>query len=134
MSPCNVYSESGTGVAAGGRTGFAAMTVAALFALSLLLSRLFLLVPSAAVMPALTMAGLLMTSSLARLDFGGIAESFPAFAMIVIVGFTLRLTDGLAVGWTLFIVMKLVSGRRKELPHTVWAVGALFLAKEITGI
>ncbi|MDR3153825.1 MAG: NCS2 family permease [Deltaproteobacteria bacterium] len=131
VSPNTTYAESGSGVAAGGRTGFTALTVAALFAACLLLSKFFLMIPMAAVAPALVLVGLLMMGSLLDLDFADFTESFPAIAIIVIIAFTLRLSDGMAIGWLLFILMKLIAGKRKELTTTVWVVGALFLAKEI---
>jgi AGZA family xanthine/uracil permease-like MFS transporter len=131
MSPNTAYAESGAGVAQGGRTGATALVVAALFALCLLLKNVFLTIPSAAVAAPLVMVGLLMTASLKNIDFEDITDSFPAFAIVAIIGFTLRLSDGLAVGWILYIVMKLLAGKGKLITPTVWAVGALFLVKEI---
>jgi AGZA family xanthine/uracil permease-like MFS transporter len=131
VSPNTTYAESGSGIAAGGRTGLTALTVAVLFALCLLLASFFLMIPASAVAPALVMVGLLMMASLISLNFDDITESFPSFAIVVIIAFTLRLSDGMAVGWILFIVMKLIAGKMKELNSTVWVVGILFLAKEI---
>jgi AGZA family xanthine/uracil permease-like MFS transporter len=130
-SPNTTYAESGSGIAQGGRTGLTALSVAVLFALCLFLSKFFLMIPAAAVTAALVIVGLLMMKSLVKLDFDDVTESFPAFVIVVIIAFTMRLSDGLAVGWILLIVMKLISGRRRELTTTVWVVGALFLAKEI---
>jgi AGZA family xanthine/uracil permease-like MFS transporter len=131
LSPNTTYAESGAGIAAGGRSGLTAMVVVALFVLCLFFSNCFLIVPASAVAPALILVGLLMAGSLKKIDFSDITESFPVFVIIVIVAFTLRISDGLAVGWILYIVMKCVAGKSKELTATVWAVGALFLLKEI---
>jgi AGZA family xanthine/uracil permease-like MFS transporter len=132
-SPNTTYAESGSGIAAGGRTGLTALTVAVLFALCLLLSNFFLMIPPSAIAPALVMVGLLMMASLVSLNFDDITESFPAFVIVIIIAFTLRISDGLAVGWILFIIMKLIAGKAKELNTTVWVVGILFLAKELLG-
>jgi AGZA family xanthine/uracil permease-like MFS transporter len=131
VSPNTTYAESGSGIAAGGRTGLTALTVAVLFGISLLLSGFFLMIPPAAVAPALVIVGLLMMRSVISLDFEDVTESFPAFVIIVIIAFTLRISDSLAVGWILYIVMKLIAGKRSQLTPTVWVVGALFLFKEI---
>jgi AGZA family xanthine/uracil permease-like MFS transporter len=131
VSPNTTYAESGSGIAVGGRTGMTALTVAVLFALCLLLSGFFLMIPPAAIAAALVMVGLLMMASLTSLNFEDITESFPAFTIVMIIAFTLRLSDGMAIGWLLFIVMKLVSRKKAELTPPVWVVGALFLAKEI---
>jgi AGZA family xanthine/uracil permease-like MFS transporter len=131
VSPNTTYAESGSGIAMGGRTGLTALSVAALFALSLLLYPCFSIIPFAAVAPALVVVGLLMMKSLVSLDFEDVTESFPAFVIVVIIAFTLRLSDALAVGWILYIVMKLIAGKGKAITATVWVVGALFLAKEI---
>jgi AGZA family xanthine/uracil permease-like MFS transporter len=131
VSPSTAYGESGAGVAAGGRTGLTAVCVATLFGLCLLLSAVFLAIPAAAIAPALVIVGLLMMKSMARLDFSDASEALPAFVIVAVVAFTMRLSDGLALGWILFIIMKLLAGRGSELNATVWAVGILFLGKEI---
>ncbi|MDR2198845.1 MAG: NCS2 family permease [Deltaproteobacteria bacterium] len=131
LSPNTTYAESGAGVAMGGRTGLAAFTVAALFVLCLFFSKLFLMVPAAAVAPALVLVGLLMVSSLKNLNFQDKSESFPAFVVIIITCLTWRLSDSLAVGWILYILMKTASGRIGSVTATVWVVGALFFVKEL---
>ena len=131
LSPNTTYAESGAGVAAGGRTGLTAITVAVLFLLCLFFSNCFLIVPSAAVAPALVLVGLLMAGSMRKINFEDITESFPVFVIVVFIGFTLRISDCLAVGWILYIVMKSLAGKARELTATVWVVGALFLLKEV---
>jgi AGZA family xanthine/uracil permease-like MFS transporter len=130
LSPNTTYAESGAGLAAGGRTGITAFTVAVLFALCLFLSNLFLLVPASAVAPALVLVGLLMLASVKNLDFSDKTESFPAFAVIALTCLTWRLSDSLAVGWILYIVMKVVGGKIGLITPTVWLVGLLFFIKE----
>jgi AGZA family xanthine/uracil permease-like MFS transporter len=129
LSPNTAYAESGAGVAAGGRTGLTALTVAVLFALCLFLSRLFFIVPSPAVAPALVLVGLLMLGSLKRLDFEDKTESFPAFVVVILTCLTWRLSDSLAIGWLIYILMKVLAGRARSLTPTVWVVGALFFFK-----
>jgi AGZA family xanthine/uracil permease-like MFS transporter len=129
LSPNTTYAESGAGVAAGGRTGLTATVVAAGFFLALFISPLFMIVPFSAVAPALVVVGVLMLQSVAKLDFKKVDEAFPAFVTIIVIAATWRISDGLALGWLSFILMKVVSGKRKELTTTVWVVGAVFFWK-----
>jgi AGZA family xanthine/uracil permease-like MFS transporter len=130
LSPNTAYAESGTGISMGGRTGLTAFTVAVLFALCLLFSKLFLIVPVSAVAPALVLVGLLMLASVKALDFQDKTESFPAFIVIILTCLTWRLSDSLAVGWLVYILMKVVSGKARTVTATVWVVGVLFFIKE----
>ncbi|MDR1111170.1 MAG: NCS2 family permease [Deltaproteobacteria bacterium] len=129
LSPNTTYAESGAGVASGGRTGLTALVVAVCFFLALFISPLFMMVPFAAVAPALVMVGLLMLQSMTKVDFGDHTESFPAFVVLIVIALSWRISDGLAVGWIVFILMKVASGRRRELTATVWVVGIIFALK-----
>jgi AGZA family xanthine/uracil permease-like MFS transporter len=131
LSPNTTYAESGAGVASGGRTGLTALVVAACFFLCLFISPLFMMVPFSAVAPALVMVGLLMLESMTKVSFKDHCEAFPAFAVLIIIGLTWRISDGLAVGWLIYILMKVVARRAKELNATVWAVGLIFALKMI---
>ncbi|MDR2198846.1 MAG: NCS2 family permease [Deltaproteobacteria bacterium] len=131
LSPNTAYAESGAGVAAGGRTGLTSLTVAALLFSCLFVSKLFLLVPAPAVAPALVLVGLLMLESVKSLNFADKTESFPAFVVIIVTCLTWRLSDSLAAGWLLYILMKVIDGKARLITPTVWIVGALFLFKEI---
>jgi AGZA family xanthine/uracil permease-like MFS transporter len=131
LSPNTTYAESGAGVAMGGRTGLTAFTVVVLFAICLFFSRLFLLVPSSAVAPALVLVGLLMLASIRNLNFADKTESFPAFVVIVLTCLTWRLSDSLAIGWLIYILMKVLAGKAGTITPTVWVVGVLFFFKEL---
>ena len=129
LSPNTAYAESGAGVAQGGRTGLTALTVAVLFFLCLFISKLFLVVPFPAVAPALVLVGLLMVTSVRNLDFNDKTESFPAFIILILICLTWHLSDSLAVGWIVYILMKVISGKGRAITPTVWVVGALFVIK-----
>ncbi|MDR1607395.1 MAG: NCS2 family permease [Deltaproteobacteria bacterium] len=129
LSPNTTYGESGTGVAMGGRTGLTALVVALGFALALFISPLFLLVPAAAVTPALVFVGLLMMSSAVKINFAEYSESLPAFLVIALIGLTWRISDSLAIGWLIYILMKVFSGHTRQVTTTVWVVGAIFALK-----
>jgi AGZA family xanthine/uracil permease-like MFS transporter len=129
LSPNTTYAESGAGVASGGRTGLTALVVAVCFFLTLFISPLFMIVPFSAVAPALVMVGLLMLESMTKVSFKDYTESFPAFLVLIIIGLTWRISDGLAVGWLVYVLMKVVSQRAKELNGTVWVVAIIFALK-----
>jgi AGZA family xanthine/uracil permease-like MFS transporter len=129
LSPNTTYAESGAGVAAGGRTGLTALVVAICFFLALFISPLFMLVPFSAVAPALVVVGLLMLQSATNIDFKDYTESFPAFVVIVLIALSWRISDSLAIGWLLYIIMKVVSGNFRKITITVWVVGIIFAFK-----
>jgi AGZA family xanthine/uracil permease-like MFS transporter len=129
LSPNTTYAESGAGVASGGRTGLTALVVAACFLLSLFISPLFMIVPFSAVAPALVMVGLLMLKSMTKVPFDDYTESFPAFVILIVIGLTWRISDGLAIGWLIYILMKVVAGKARTLTATVWVVGLIFALK-----
>ena len=110
------------------------MVVAIGFFLALFISPLFMMVPFSAVAPALVVVGLLMLESVTKIDFTKIDEAFPAFVTIIMIGVTWRLSDGLALGWLSYILMKIVSGKRRELTAVVWVVGAVFAWKMFHGL
>ncbi|MDR1487222.1 MAG: NCS2 family permease [Deltaproteobacteria bacterium] len=129
LSPNTTYAESGAGVAAGGRTGLTALVVAICFFIALFVSPLFLMIPFSAVAPALVVVGLLMVQSVAKLNFKDITESFPAFATLILIALSWRISDSLAIGWQLYIIMKVISGNYRKITVTVWVVGIIFALK-----
>jgi AGZA family xanthine/uracil permease-like MFS transporter len=133
LSPNTTYAESGAGVAAGGRTGLTALTVAVCFILSLFISPLFMVVPFSAVAPALVMVGLLMIRNITLLNFDDYGESFPAFVTAVIIALTFRVSDGLTIGWIIHILMKVVGGKYRSISRTVWAMGFVLALNWVTG-
>ena len=116
-STSGAYIESATGIREGARTGLAAVTTAALFALSLFFLPLIepLQQLRYAYGPALVAVGALMTASLARVAFDDLTEAVPAFATIVMMLFTYNIANGLTAGLVLHPLLKLAAGRRREI-------------------
>ncbi|MGL4208623.1 MAG: NCS2 family permease [Candidatus Adiutrix sp.] len=129
LSPTTVYGESGAGVAAGGRSGLTAWVVAGCFLLALFASPLFLVVPFAAVAPALTVVGWLMLSSVVKINFQDQCEAFPATVALIFIALSWQIADGLALGWLIYITMKIFAGRKSEIKATVWVLGFIFTTK-----
>ncbi|MBN2368896.1 MAG: NCS2 family permease [Vicinamibacteria bacterium] len=116
-STSGAYIESATGIREGARTGLAAVTTAALFAVSLFFLPLIrpLQHLTYAYAPALIVVGLLMISSVRKIDFDDITELVPAFATVAMMVFTYNIGNGLTAGLLLYPIMKLAAGRVREL-------------------
>lgn len=132
-STVTTYVESAAGVAAGGRTGLAALVTALLFLLSLVFAPLFAAIPAFATAPALIMVGLFMTEAVVNIDFGDCSESFPAFICIVMMPFAYSISEGLVFGVLSYVILKLLTGRRKDIGAVMYVIALLFLVRIVAG-
>ncbi|PPE58126.1 adenine permease PurP [Pectobacterium brasiliense] len=128
-SSVTAYIESSSGVSVGGRTGLTAVVVGLLFLLVIFLSPLAGMVPAYAAAGALIYVGVLMTSSLARVKWDDLTEAVPAFITAVMMPFSFSITEGIALGFISYCVMKLATGRWREISPCVVVVALLFLLK-----
>ena len=124
-STSGAYIESSTGIREGARTGLASLVTAALFVLSLFFIPLFEPMQSLrfAYAPALMIVGMLMLGAIVKIDFDDLSELVPAFMTVVVMVFTFNIANGLTAGLVLYPVMKVLSGRAREL-----SAGAIVLA------
>ena len=122
------YVESAAGIAQGGRTGLTAVTVAVLFAVSLIFSPLVSLVPPCATAPALIIVGALMISDVARINFNDFTDAVPAFLTIIMMPLTYSIASGFGFGFVSYAFIKLFTGRGKEVSPFMWCITLLFLA------
>ncbi|ECU8745787.1 NCS2 family permease [Salmonella enterica subsp. enterica serovar Alachua] len=128
-SSVTAYIESSSGVSVGGRTGLTAVVVGILFLLVIFLSPLAGMVPPYAAAGALIYVGVLMTSSLARVNWQNLTESVPAFITAVMMPFSFSITEGIALGFISYCVMKIGTGRLRDLSPCVVIVALLFVLK-----
>ncbi|EDF5293471.1 NCS2 family permease [Salmonella enterica] len=128
-SSVTTYIESSSGVSVGGRTGLTAVVVGILFLLVIFLSPLAGMVPPYAAAGALIYVGVLMTSSLARVNWQDLTESVPAFITAVMMPFSFSITEGIALGFISYCVMKIGTGRLRDLSPCVVIVALLFVLK-----
>ncbi|EFY4198073.1 NCS2 family permease [Shigella flexneri] len=128
-SSVTAYIESSSGVSVGGRTGLTAVVVGLLFLLVIFLSPLAGMVPGYAAAGALIYVGVLMTSSLARVNWQDLTESVPAFITAVMMPFSFSITEGIALGFISYCVMKIGTGRLRDLSPCVIIVALLFILK-----
>ena len=123
------YVESAAGVQASGRTGMTALTVAVLFLACLFIAPLAGVVPAYATAPALFFVACLMLRDLTELDWDDTTEVIPAAVTALVMPFTYSIANGLAFGFITYAVLKLFTGKAKEVHKMVWTIGSLFLFK-----
>jgi AGZA family xanthine/uracil permease-like MFS transporter len=125
------YVESAAGVAEGGRTGLTAFTTAILFLLALFVSPLFLMIPSAATAPALVLVGLFMITPIKNIDFEDYTEAIPAFLTIIMMPLAYSIADGIMFGLIGYVILKLLSGKSKDVSLVTIIVAIVFVIKFI---
>jgi AGZA family xanthine/uracil permease-like MFS transporter len=130
-SSTTAYIESAAGVQAGGRTGLTAITVAVLFLACLFIAPLAGVVPAYATAPALFFVACLMLRDLTELDWDDTTEVLPAAVTALAMPFTYSIANGLAFGFITYAVLKLFTGKAKEVHWMVWLIGGVFLFKFI---
>ncbi|MCK1970689.1 NCS2 family permease [Franconibacter sp. IITDAS19] len=128
-SSVTAYIESSSGVSVGGRTGLTAIVVGLLFLVVIFLSPLASMVPPYAAAGALIYVGVLMTSSLSRVKWDDLTEAVPAFITAVMMPFSFSITEGIALGFISYCIMKIFTGRFKDLSLCVVVVALLFVLK-----
>ncbi|QOG05321.1 NCS2 family permease [Aureimonas sp. OT7] len=128
-SSTTAYVESASGVQAGGRSGLTALTVAVLFLLAMFFSPLAAAVPAAATAPALLFVATLMMRELVEVDWEDVTTAAPAALTALAMPFTYSIANGLAFGFISYAVLKLVTGRGREVHPATWIIAALFAIK-----
>ena len=132
-STVTTFVESASGVAEGGRTGLTSLVAAVLFGLSLLLSPIFLAIPSFATAPALIVVGYLMLTSLTKIDFNDMTEAIPCFIAIIAMPFMYSISEGISMGVISYVVINVITGKAKEkkISLLMYILAVLFVLKYI---
>ncbi len=115
----------------GGRTGLTSVVTAGLFLVSLLFAPLFTAIPSFATAPALIIVGLFMMEGIVNIDFKDYTEAVPAFLTIVMTPFTNSIANGLVFGVLSYVILKVLTGKAKDVSIVMYIVAVLFLLKLI---
>jgi len=130
-SPISTYVESAAGVEEGGKTGLTSLIAAGMFLLALFFSPIFKIIPSAATAPALIMVGLAMMSIVGEIDFKDYTEAIPAFLTIVMMPFTYSIAEGLAFGMVSYVLLKMLTGKYKDISIVLYILAVLFILRWI---
>ena len=131
-SNVTTYVESAAGIGAGGRTGLTALVVAVCFAVSSFFSPLLAIVPTAATAPILIVVGIMMLSSLKNIQWDDMAEAIPAFFTSIFMGFTYSITNGIAAGFIMYALVKVIKGQAKDVHPMIWILNLLFILNFIS--
>jgi AGZA family xanthine/uracil permease-like MFS transporter len=127
-STVTTFSEVNAGVAAGGRTGLTSLFCGLFFFIAMFLSPIAQLVPSCATAAALIYFGLLMMGSIKKIDWENFKFAVPAFLTLAIMPFTYNISFGIGFGLLSYVVIKLCTGKIKEVSVATYVLTAIFLA------
>ena len=130
-STVTTFVESASGVSEGGRTGLTSLTTAVLFLLSLLLSPVFLAIPSFATAPALIVVGFYMVGAVSDIDFKDPGQGIPAFICIAAMPFFYSISEGISMGVISYVAVNAVTGRAKKISPMMYVLALLFILKYI---
>jgi len=123
------YIESAAGVAAGARTGLGNLMIAALFLGAMFCAPIVSAIPSYATAPALILVGALMCGEVAKVKWSDYTESVPAFLTVIGTPLTFSIATGLSLGLLSFTILKLFTGKYKEISPLIWVLSVLFLMR-----
>ncbi|TWT06602.1 NCS2 family permease [Planococcus sp. CPCC 101016] len=127
-SPTVATVESAAGMTAGGRTGLTTITAGLLFLVASFFIPVIKLIPDSAIAPILIIIGGLMLQNIKNLDMKDMTESFPALLIVALIPFTYSIADGIAIGFILYPILKIATGRRREVSPALFIIAGLFLA------
>lgn len=121
------YVESSAGVSEGARTGLTAVIVSGLFLIGMLFVPLAYFIPSAATAPALIIVGFFMITMINKINWDNFEEALPAFLTITAMTFTFSISKGIGFGFISYCIIKLVTGKWKEVHPLMWIVSLIFI-------
>lgn len=127
MPSMTTYLESSVGVEAGGKTGLTVIGTSIAFAFTLFLTPLALMIPSAATAPALMFIGIGMLNSMKNINYDDLTEAFPAFLCITFTLFGNNIANGICIAIPVYLLMKLFSGKHKEINYVLYILTAVCL-------
>ena len=130
-STVTAYVESASGIGEGGRTGLTAITTGLLFLLSLFFAPIFTAIPAQATAPVLILVGVMMASSLLEIDFSDFTNAIPAFLTFAMMPLAYSIADGIIFGIISFTILKLATGKKKEVNLSLILLSIMFILKFI---
>jgi len=127
-STVTTYIESAAGIEEGGRTGMTALVTGLLFlAIGLFIAPIAQAIPAFATAPALVIVGYYMLSAIRGVDFDDASEAIPAFLVLITIPYTYSIADGIGMGFISYTIIKLLSGRGKEIHPLMYVLALIFI-------
>lgn len=130
-STVTTYIESASGIGLGGRTGFVSVVVTLLFLISPFFYPFVKSIPAYATAPALIIVGSLMISAIKNINWDDTSEAIPSFITMISIPLTYSIATGLALGFIFYPVLKVLSGKAKEVHWLVYVFAVLFTLRFI---
>ena len=127
-STVTTFVESSSGVVAGGRTGFTSLITGVCFIIAMFLSPIAQLIPRSATATALIWVGVLMMSSVTKVDWNDASEAIVAFMTFITMLLGYSISKGIGMGIITYIVIQICTGKIKKISIPTWVIGAIFLA------
>ena len=127
-STVTTFVESSAGVVAGGRTGFTSFITGVCFIVAMFLSPIAQLIPRSATATALIWVGVLMMSSVTKVDWTDAAEAIVAFMTFITMLLGYSISKGIGMGIITYIVIQICTGKIKKISIPTWIIGIIFLA------
>ncbi|OKL36133.1 NCS2 family permease [Domibacillus mangrovi] len=121
------YIESSAGVAAGARTGLAAVVTGILFLLSLFFFPVLSVITSNVTAPAMIIVGVLMASSLGKIDWAKFEVAVPAFLTVIAMPLSYSIATGIATGFIFYPITMILKGRSKEVHPIMYFLFIVFV-------
>jgi AGZA family xanthine/uracil permease-like MFS transporter len=128
-SPVTSYAESAAGISAGGRTGLTGVVVSICFLLALFLTPVLQVIPMMATTPALVIVGVIMMDSIRQIDFDDLAAMSTAVVALMAMPLTFSISEGIALGFIVYVGVKLATGKYKEVTWITYTLAAVFMAR-----
>ena len=125
------YVESAAGIGEGGRTGLTAITTGFMFLLALFFAPIFTSIPTQATAPVLILVGVMMASSLTKIDFDDFTNAIPAFLTFAMMPLAYNIADGIIFGIISFTILKLVTKKKEEVNIYLIILSIIFVLKFI---
>jgi AGZA family xanthine/uracil permease-like MFS transporter len=125
-SSVTTYVESAAGVGEGGRTGLTSVVTGILFLLAMFFTPIVGMVPSYATAPALIIVGYLMLMGVKLIKWDEVTTAFPAFLTMTMIPFTYNISNGIGYGFISYVILKLFTGRAKDIHPLMYLVALLF--------
>ena len=128
-STVTAYVESASGIGEGGRTGLTSITTGVMFLLALFFAPIFTSIPTQATAPVLILVGVMMASSLTKIDFNDFTNAIPAFLTFAMMPLAYSIADGIIFGIISFTVLKLATNKKSEVNLSLILLSILFILK-----
>lgn len=128
-STVTTFIESASGVEAGGRTGLTALTTGIIFLACMFLAPIAAIIPAAATSSALIYVGILMVQGLKKIDFDDMYQVAPVALMLIAMPISGSIGHAIGIGLIVYTVMKLFTGKGKDVSVLTYILSVIFLIK-----